>query len=466
MLTGDETLPSSFRDPSGFVFTRDGVVHRQINKGYASNYRHLMESGLYDALVHKGWLIAHQERPELTPADAFLVLEPEQIRYVSHPFEWSFAQLKAAATLTLDIQKLALEFDMSLKDASAYNIQFRGSRPVFIDTLSFERLREDEPWVAYRQYCQHFLAPLTLMTYSDPRTRVLQMGFIDGLPLDLASSLLPARSRLRYSTLAHIHLHARSQTRHAGAGGAAPQRKMNGALLRALLASLASATSKCALAAKRKTEWGDYYGDTNYSSDAMSGKEVLVDELLARHVPDDGIVHDLGANTGRFSRIALKHAGYVVSHDIDDLAVERNFEAAVGERADGLADRLLPLVLDLTNPTPAIGWDHRERASFKERCAADVVLALALVHHIALSNNTPLNHIADFLADIGRVAIIEFVPKTDSQVQRLLATREDIFSDYDEAHFEAAFARHFDMTEKHALPGSERTMYAFTRRRC
>ena len=460
-MSQQSALSSSFRDPSGHVFRQEGTLYRQINPVYETDYRTLMDSGLYAALIKRGWLVAHEERPELCPAGAYQVIEPTEVPYVSYPYEWSFSQLQDAALLTLNIQQLALEHGMTLKDASSYNVQFMGHQPVFIDTLSFATLNEEEPWVAYKQYCQHFLAPLVLMSYSDPRVRKLLLGFIDGIPLDLAASLLPGRSKLRYSVLAHIHLHARSQVQHADSAGQAGARKMSKPLLLALLESIKSATSKCRLPKHLKTEWGEYYDDTNYSVDAMDEKEALVDALLQKHAPVGGIVHDLGANTGRFSRIAAKHAGHVVSHDIDELAVERNYQSA---RRNSTETNVLPLVLDLTNPSPAIGWNSQERDSFGTRCHADVVLALALIHHIAISNNTPLEKVAEFLQPICKKLIIEFVPKGDSQVDRLLATREDIFGEYDEAHFESAFGQHFELLEKHAVAGTTRTLYAFSSR--
>jgi len=418
-----------------------------------------MDGGLYDALIQQQKLIPHQERPDLGSDPSALIIQPERLSYISYPYEWCFSQLKDAALLTLDIQQAALEHNMSLKDASAYNVQFHTGNAIFIDTLSFEALDATKPWVAYRQFCQHFLGPLALMSYGDPRVRKLLLGFIDGIPLDLVASLLPTRSKWRYSILAHVHLHARSQVQNAdaGANSASSPRKMSKALLQALISSLRSAVEKCTLSSRLTTEWGKYYEQTNYSLDAMSHKETLVDQQLKKHTPANGIVHDLGANTGRFSRIALQHAGLVVSHDIDELAVEQNYLANRGKESKPL----LPLVLDLTNPSPAIGWHNEERASFKDRCKADVLLALALIHHLAISNNTPLSKVADSFAQLTSVLIIEFVPKGDSQVDRLLATREDIFDQYDQAHFEQAFAERFTLIEQQPVEGTSRVLFTY-----
>ena len=474
-MTQEAALAASFRDPAGHLFEIDGQIYRQINARYFEHYRALMDSGLYASLTQSGRLIPHEERPDMAPDAATLIIEPEQIGYISYPYEWCFSQLKDAALLTLDIQQTAIEHGLSLKDASAFNVQFHGGRATFIDTLSFETLDPTRPWVAYRQFCQHFLGPLALMSYADPRARKLMLGFIDGIPLDLSARLLPGRSRLRYSLLAHIHLHARAQERHADAAQLATadsqptpmsSKPMSKDLLTALISSLRNAIEKCALPGSLATEWGEYYEATNYSLDSMTNKETLVAQQLQKHTPSNGTVHDLGANTGRFSRIASQHANLVVSHDIDELAVEQNYLAlrAANQHAKS-AGSLLPLVLDLTNPTPAIGWHNEERSAFKERCRADTLLALALIHHLAISNNTPLAKIAASFAELTEVLIIEFVPKGDSQVDRLLATREDIFNQYDQVNFEAAFAEHFDLLEQHPVEGSQRVLYSFKAKR-
>ena len=194
MSEGGQPLEASFRDPSGFLFVRDGVLYRQINEEYLPHYQRLMNA-LYPKLVENQYLVAHEETAEAPMTDSgCLVIRPDPIAYISYPYEWSFAQLKDAALLTLDIQSLALEHSMTLKDATGFNVQFAGNRPIFIDTLSFEILNEEVPWVAYRQFCQHFLAPLAVMAYKDVRARHLLKSFIDGIPLDLASNLLPRRS--------------------------------------------------------------------------------------------------------------------------------------------------------------------------------------------------------------------------------------------------------------------------------
>jgi hypothetical protein len=460
----DGRLASSFRDPSGFIFKRDGILYRQVNQSYREHFDALSDSGLYDALVAEGLLVAHEhtdiEPP--TPDIAHTVIAPETIPFVSYPYEWCLSALKSAALATLAIHEKALEHDMVLKDASAYNIQIVDAKPMLIDTLSFERYREGEPWVAYRQFCQHFLAPLALMSRRDIRLNQLMRVYIDGVPLDLAKRMLPKSSLFSVGLLLHIHVHAWSQSRHADAAGGESagghkKRTFTRRSMQGLIESLRSAVRKLNWE-PRGTEWGAYYDDTNYSSEARSEKAQHVRACLERIAPNT--VWDLGANTGVYSRMASETGAHTVAFDIDPAAVEQNFRYCEhrGEK------NLLPLSLDLTNPSPALGWHNRERDSLAGRGPADAVMALALVHHLAISNNVPLPMVADYFADLGRRLIIEFVPKSDSQVQRLLATREDVFPDYHKAGFEAAFSARFTIEDQWPIGGSERTLYLMRQR--
>ena len=449
-------LNASFRDPSGFLFTHDGVLYRQVNQVYAQDYTRLMDSGLYAKLVKAGLLIPHTE-VDVEPANgelAFKILRPERVPFISYPYEWSFGELKDAALAILSIQKRALKLGMSLKDASAYNIQFYAGKPTLIDTLSFEVYKEGEPWVAYRQFCQHFLAPLALMTYRDIRLSQLLRVHIDGIPLDLASALLPARTQWSFGLASHIHIHARAQKHYAdvAVSEARRGRKMSKDALLGLIESLKTAVKKLVWK-PAGTEWADYYTANNYTDAAFEHKKVLVGDWLSRIQAKT--VWDLGANTGIFSRVAVEAGAYVISSDIDPAAVEVNYRLMKEKKEQNL----LPLVLDLTNPSPAIGWNNLERDSFLQRGPVDATLALALVHHLAISNNVPLPNVADFFATCGKWLIIEFVPKSDSQVQKLLRSRVDIFSEYTRAGFENAFVQRFKIIESSAIRDSERWLY-------
>jgi ribosomal protein L11 methylase PrmA len=379
-------------------------------------------------------------------------LEPEVIPFISYPYEWSFSQLKDAALVTLQIQKMALEHGMCLKDASAYNIQFRNGKPILIDILSFEKYQEDKPWVAYKQFCEHFLAPLALMAYKDIRLNQLLKIYIDGIPLNLATKLLPLRSWLRLSLLLHIHLHARSQKYLLNKNISVDKRTFSKKSLLSLIDSLESAISKLKWEPE-KTEWSEYYKDTNYSQEAMFHKKKLVDDYIEEAKPNT--VWDLGANIGIFSRIASNKGIYTVSFDSDPSVVEKSYLQVKNYKERNI----LPLCVDLTNPSPSIGWSNKERLSLIERGPCDLALMLGLIHHIAISNNVPLIQIANFLSQICCYLIIEFVPKDDSQVQRLLRFRKDIFQDYDEKNFEIAFLNYFSILKREKIVDSKRTIY-------
>ncbi len=412
-----------------------------------------MGSGLYDQLVKKQYLVPHKEVHQKSPwPDAYKVIEPEVIPFISYPYEWCFSQLKDAALLTFHIQKTAMEFGMTLKDCSAYNVQFADGRPVFIDTLSFEKYEEGQIWVPYRQACQHFIAPLALMRYTDQRLSQLLRTHLDGIPLDLASALLPFKARFNPSLFSHIFLHARSQKHFAHKKVDTKRRRISRMAFMGLVESLLGLVKNMHWRPEG-TEWAAYYEDTNYSTEAFSHKKEVAQNMLDK--TDTAVLWDLGANDGMFSRIASEKGIYALSFDIDYSAVEKNY---VRSRSHG-EKNILPLLLDLANPSPGIGWENSERMSIIQRGPADTVFAFALVHHLAISNNLPLEKIAHFLCQCCTNLIIEFVPKSDSQVQRLLATREDIFTDYSQQHFEIEFSKYFHIRSQEPIRDSKRIMY-------
>jgi ribosomal protein L11 methylase PrmA len=450
---------SSFRDERGFVFAQDGVVYRQVNEAGRAAYQKLMDCGLYEKLVGRGLLVRHEEMVGVAGLGkgAWKVLKPEQVPFISYPYEWSFSQLQDAALATLEVQKVALAHGMVLRDASAYNVQFVSGRPVLIDTLSFGEYQAGEPWVAYRQFCQHFLAPLALAARVDPALTQLARVYIDGVPLPLAARLLPLRSRANLGLATHISLHARFQRAHQSTAKR-PAASVNKTQLEAMTDSLERTTRALKLP-QLATEWGDYYAaNNNYTGSSMDEKAEIVKEFLGQVKPKR--VTDLGANDGRFSRAAAELGAYVVSADIDPRAVDDNWRRV----KRGKEKQLLPILVDLTNPSPDLGWANQERRSFTARAQADAVLALALIHHLAIANNLPLAMVAEYFASLAPWLVIEFVPKSDSQVRKLLATREDIFPDYTVEGFEAAFAGHYRVAEKRKLRDAERVMYLMERK--
>ncbi len=443
-------------------------MYRVVTAEGKDHYDALMGSGLYESLINAKLLVPHVEVEEVpglpSESGVYKILLPQQIPFISYPYEWSFSQLKDAALVTLAAQKLALANGLVMKDASAYNVQFVGGKPILIDTLSFEPYAGQHVWVAYQQFCQHFLAPLALMASLDLRMNLLLRDYIDGIPLDLATKLLPKRKRLNAGLLMHLVLHNAANRRQGSAASstkdahnqASPANKR--AVL-GLIDSLERAVKKLKLSSKLQTVWGEYYDDTNYSAKAFEYKKQLVKDYVAEVKP--AMVWDLGGNDGTFSRAALDGgAGGAICFDIDPLAVEKSYRMV----QDQNLPNLLPLRSDLTNPSPPLGWANSERDSLTGRVKpGNLVMALALVHHLAIANNLPLEMIAEYFAQLGEHLIVEFIPKSDSKVQLLLSTRIDIFDKYDQNHFETAFKCHYEIVKQDSVKDSHRTLYLMKR---
>ena len=453
-------INASFRDPAGFVFEDDGVVFRQVNRCYADNYSRLFDSGLYELLVSKQLLISHKVVSGDFAQDDCIIIQPEQLAFISYPYEWSFKQLKDAALTTLKIQKLALMKSMSLKDASAYNIQFHYGKAIFIDTLSYQPYIEGEPWIAYRQFCQHFLAPLTLMAKTHISLHQLLKVYIDGIDLGVASQILSLKTWFSFGLLAHIHLHAKAQKKYATMQNR-PVNKVRQFSKKSFLALIDSleSTIKRLQWLSTDSEWHDYYqNNNNYSLEGLDVKQSTIESFIKDQ--QYNLVWDLGANTGRFSKVLASHAKLVCAWDIDPACVDYHYQDIQRSQAKNI----LPLLQDLTNPSAEIGWANKELRSMLNRGPVDLILALGFIHHLVIVNNIPLLEIADFFAAIGSTLIVEFIPKQDSQVQKLLQNRQDIFSDYSEENFRSCFAKYFLLDKAVKINGTVRTLYLMHRK--
>ncbi len=452
-------LKSSFRDPSGFVFFKEGKAYRQINQSYFEHYDQFMQSGLYQELINHQYIVSHQET-ERTPTH--IILLPQQLPFISYPYEWSFSQLKAAATLTLKVHLLALKYKMSLKDAAATNVQFLSSRPVFIDTLSFEAYKEGSPWKAYGQFCRHFLAPLLLMKYVDLRCIHLLQRFLDGIPLDLASRMLPWKTHFSFFIKMHIHLHSRFVTRHHR-DDATHKRKIEMSLQRqqAMIESLLQYLNNLDYA--HSTEWGNYYEKTlNYTTQTFDTKHQIVRKYLEKVQPKT--LWDIGGNDGTFSRLAKENSQYVFSTDIDLQAVDHNYRQTV----KNTESNVWPLFFDVTNPTPDLGL-HAAQGSLEKRLhtiGIDCILALALIHHLTITNNYPFAFIARYLAKMAPHLIIEFVKPSDSWASELLARKQDdqkLFAHYNQHEFEKVFQEWYTINHQQGIEGTQREIYLMNR---
>jgi hypothetical protein len=444
---------ASFRDNSGFIYTENGEVFRVINEIYRSQYTFLMTSGLYDDLVSKNLLISHEEVTGNWES-GYNIIKPFQLPIISYPYSWSFSMLKDAALLTLKIQKEVLAKGMVLKDASVYNVQFVGVTPMFIDTLSFEYYQENTPWIAYSQFCQHFLAPLALMSYTDVSLNKLLLSNIDGIPLPLVAKLLPFRAKLNFSLYLHIFTQAKFEKKVNTASPIKVESVLSKKALLNIINSLYDVIKNLKVNDKN-TVWDEYY-QKDVDNAYLLNKRSIIEGFLKTIKPSRLL--DLGANDGYFTQLARECTdAYILSYDIDTNCVERNYLNLKNNNTQYVT----PLHIDVMNPDPSIGWYNQERESIWKRTNVDTILALAIVHHLCIANNLPLDYLATFFAENCDNLIIEFVPKSDIKVQILLANREDIFDDYSEEYFEEAFLKFFVMKNKVILIPTERILYEF-----
>ena len=453
----------SFRDPSGQIFRRDGRIFRTVMPSAIDDFNFVRNSGFFDKLIPDGWLVPFEEiDPDVLgelPAAPAAVLEHPRLPFVSYPYEWPFNALKTAALHHLKIHLCALEHGVTMSDASAYNIQFVGGAPIFIDHLSFVPLQDGGFWKGHRQFCEQFLNPLLLRAYLGIPHNAWYRGALEGIPTDQLSRLIPFRRKLSLNVLMHVTLPARFQKNFSDNGSvqeikAAKAAKLPLATLRRMLEKL-SAWIERLEPPEGRTEWSDYAEKNSYDDAAAAMKRAYIENYVGDVKP--GMVWDLGCNTGDYSIAALKAgAEYVVGFDVDQGALEKGFDRVRRGKLN-----ILPLYFDAANPAPQQGWGQQERSGLIERGPADGVLALALVHHLAISCNVPLPRVTQWLTDLGASGVVEFVPKSDPMVKRLLSLREDIFPDYNADAFLAALKSRAEIIDISAVPNSDRTLIRF-----
>ncbi len=443
--------PSSYRDPAGFVFYKDGRLYRQVNQVFKDDFEYFISSGLYEYLSSNHLLVPHQQLNENLSGtkDWFTTLQPDIVKYISYPYEWCFDMLKDAALTTLELARVAMNHGMMLKDASAYNLQWHEGKMQFIDSLSFERYDESRPWIAYRQFCEHFYAPLALMHYLQVPLQPLLLGYPDGLPLALASRMLPFKSRLNLHVYLNLHLHAKVSAKKPGneTAGSFSRKKMLD-LLRSLEESIRSFRFDSGSGV-----WSGYYDEALQREAYIKHKTLLVQHWLS----DSGakIIFDAGANEGNFTLLAASGDRSVVSADMDHYSINRLYQLVKKENRKNI----LPLVMDLSHPSPAIGVNNKERESFSGRINVDLVMALALVHHLVVGKNISFVQVAEYFKSIGHFLLIEFVPKEDEKLQLMLRQKPDIYKDYTQEAFTGAFEKYFTIVKQEKIEGSERTLY-------
>ena len=454
----------SFRDPSGRVFSKEGEIYRSIFAPGVKDFEAARDAGIYRRLIEAGLLSPYQEvaKRDFAAEGTVYFLHHPRLPFVSYPWEWSFSMLKDAALLHLDIMEQLVPHGFWLRDASAFNVQYDGERLRLIDTLSIGQRIPNRPWVAYRQFCSHFLAPLAMAAYGDVRTLGLWRNYIDGHPLGLAVNMLPVWRRYLPGLFLHLTLHSRFQNRadrkeDLGKDVVVRTPKVSDVGLIGIIRSLRRVIT--GIRWKRSSKiWESYEKIRTYQVEDVGTKSEYVDKSVRRLRPET--IWDFGANTGEFSKIAAAGGAFVVSVEGDPACVEHLYQRVFHTRE---MKHVLPLTMDLANPSPGLGWDNCERFSLKERGPADLLLALALIHHMVFSSCVPLEEIAKWFSNLTKHALVEFVPPTDPMVQKLLRNRGTDHLPYDLNIFLSSFNRYFNMEDQVKL-NNGRILYLFARK--
>lgn len=442
-------LSSSFRDPAGFVFEENGEIYRAVSLEYQNEFEYFISSGLSDKLIKENLIIPYSIKKNNTNNKYCYILKPKKINHISYPYEWCFSQLKDAALLTIKIAKIALDYGMELKDASAYNIQFYKGKPIFIDLLSFKTKKNISPWVAYRQFCQHFLAPLLLMSFKEKYLSLLLKNYIDGIPLSITSNLLGIK---KFNSKAFFHIYLQNKISQKNINNIKSSKNFSKKDFFRILDNLYDIISNLKIKIKNDN-WGNYYEQKILSDQYLDSKIKLVKDFLSIIKPK--YIYDIGANTGIFSKISSEYCKEVISLDSDIDCTESLY---LNIKQNSITN-ILPLVVDLANPTPSIGWDNNERDSFLRRMKKDTILALAVIHHLIIGNNVPLPHLANFFRKYCNNLIIEFIPINDIKVQELLKTRKNIFTNITKDYFENVFSQFFTIIARETIESSSRILY-------
>jgi len=456
-------VAGSFRDPSGHVYESNGAIFRAIAPFAARDYQAARDAGVFDRLVGENKLVGLKE---VDPTGLFTgtgaaahLLEHPRIPFISYPYEWSFSLLRDAALFHLDLHLDLLERGFTLSDASAYNVQFNGPHPIFIDHLSIRPYREGEFWAGHRQFCEQFLNPLLLRALFGVPHNAWYRGNLEGIPVSDLAKMLTAKHKLSWNILAHVVLQNRFQQ---GAGkradvGKIKESRLPLAAFKGILTQLRNWIARLTPDRIGATVWGDYATTNTYSSDEEQAKRRFIGEFVKATKPKSVI--DLGCNTGEYSKVALDAgAERALGFDFDQQALDR-----AHHRAKDQSLNFLPLFLDAKNPSPEQGWLQTERTGHAVRAKADAVFALAFEHHLAIAHNVPLDQVVGWITSMAPTGVIEFVPKNDETVQRMLSLREDIFPNYTVEAFEAALASHARVERRDVISQSGRTLYAFDR---
>ena len=453
--------PGSFRDPDAKVFHHDGTVLRGLTARALEDWKHLVRTDFFTRLGRDGTIVPTEQVTDLNGVPPLgtrwaAVLKHRTIPVISYPYEWSFGMLRDAAVSQLDLTQAALDEGMILKDATPYNTQWVGTRPTFIDIGSFTSYVTGDPWAGYKQFCNQFLYPLFLQAHKNVPFHPWLRGRLEGIEADTCRALLSPRDYLRRGVLAHVYLHAKAQAqfektsrnikRDLRASGFGAE------LIKHNIRSLRETVQRLVWRPDRST-WSEYGREHNYEDVDLQRKSDFVSRVLESR--RWSLVWDIGCNVGTYSRLAAEHADYVLALDADHLVIERLYQAL---REEGRTN-ILALLADVADPSPGLGWRGVERRPLDERGSPDLILCLALLHHLVIGRHIPIGELVAWLAGFGADLVIEFVDRRDSQVERLLRNREGQALEYSAAALEAALSQYFGPVTREPLTSGNRTLY-------
>ncbi len=461
--------PGSYRDRAARVCRgARGEILRLLSPQACEEWRAISQAPFFQQAMRDRRVVVtrdtdadalrHSLSADASPSDWAGVLEHEEIPFVSYPYEWSFSMLRDAALLHLDLLIEAVHHGFTIKDGTAYNVQFQHRRPIFIDIASFERLPPGTPWTGYRQFCQTFLYPLLLQAYKGISFHPWLRGRLDGITPRECWQMMSWRDGLRRGVATHVALHAMMESRSSPSSRGTTD-ALNAAGFQNDLIINGARGLKRTIERLRWTpptsNWSHYGCGQHYSHDDQQQKQQFVQKIASTRRWKQ--VWDLGGNIGHYGEIAAEYADLVIVADADHAAIDHCYRR-LAEAPRAVAERILPLVLSVVDLSGNMGWRGRERRAFTERGKPDLVLCLALIHHVVIGHGVPMAEFIDWLADLDTSLVIEFVSRDDPMVRQMLQNRRDACLDYDTAAFESAIAARFHVRHREALTSGTRTL--------
>jgi SAM-dependent methyltransferase len=452
----------SYRDTAARVVKKETGYYRYIFHEYKTEYDLLMESGLYKELTQKELLIEHKEI-ELDTDDpkVYKLLHPTQIPFQSYPFEWSYTQWRKSILAYIRINHIALKFGMILKDATPYNFYLIGGKAVMFDTSSFMLFKENDSWIAYRQFCEEFLSPVALMHYNGAEWSKITIANLRGMPLSFVSKQLPLKSWFNLTTLLNIHMHSKYSGYNQLEQKENKQKKgFTLEKIKSLQKMIFNTISEWDKPYQYKSHWSTYYENDIESPEYLKDKEATIRRWLEITKPKS--VLDLGANTGKFSFIAAEYTEKVISLEGDENCVDE-IEYQIKEKK---LKSIYTLIGNIAKPSPRLGFENSETENIYQRGSSDMVLGLALVHHLHFNNRLSFEQISLIFASFSnKYLIIEFIPITDKKVQILRQFNSIDVTNYSEMKFTKALINCFIIKEAINLKNSGRKLFLLEKKK-